>query len=213
MLRGVPPSAYHVRPYEPRDRERVYRICLETGDTGKDATKRYKDAHVLGHVYAGPYVDLSPELAFVLDDGNSVDGYVLGALDSRAFEQLLEERWWPALRARYPMPASPRETWSADEHVVSIFHHPHVAQEEFVRTHPSHLHIDLLPQAQGAGNGRRLMTALLDALASRGSPGVHLGVGRQNENAVGFYRHVGFTVLRDFPGWLLMGMDLRGRRS
>ena len=60
---------------------------------------------------------------------------------------------------------------------------------------PSHLHIDLLPAFQGAGNGRRLIQAVLDSLAAAGSRGVHLGVSARNERAMGFYRAVGFTEL------------------
>ena len=45
-----------------------------------------------------------------------------------------------------------------------------------VARYPSHLHIDLLPRAQGQGHGRLLIESLLDLLRAEGSGGVHLGV-------------------------------------
>ncbi len=71
--------------------------------------------------------------------------------------------------------------------------------------YPSHLHIDLLPPAQGRGHGRAMIEAVLDSLAAAGSPGVHLGVGATNVRAIGFYEHLGFERLRTLPDALLMG--------
>ncbi|WP_027482276.1 GNAT family N-acetyltransferase [Deinococcus pimensis] len=197
------------------DRRALYRVCLETGDSGQDATPLYQDPDLLGHIYAGPYAALAPEFAFVLEDAEGVAGYVIGALDTREFEARLEREWWPALRARYPMTdalrGKPREERTPDERLVALLHSPGRAEDEVVAAYPSHLHIDLLPRAQGGGNGRRLMTTLLRALRDAGSPGVHLGVGARNTNAIGFYRHYGFKVLREHPWGLTMGHDLRGR--
>ena len=45
-------------------------------------------------------------------------GYVLAAADSRAFEAALEQRWWPALRERYPLDADGRT--EADQATVAL---------------------------------------------------------------------------------------------
>ena len=52
-----------VRPYHPADLDALYRVCLETGDAGRDATALYDDPTLLGHVYAAPYALFEPELA------------------------------------------------------------------------------------------------------------------------------------------------------
>ena len=77
-----------------------------------------------------------------------------------------------------------------------------------VAAYPSHLHVDLLPAAQGGGDGRRLLETLFDALRAAGSTGVHLGVARDNARAVGFYRHLGFTELDGDDGGLTLGLRL-----
>lgn len=61
--------------------------------------------------------------------------------------------------------------------------------------YPSHLHIDLLPRAQGKGNGRALMTTLLTLLRSRGSTGVHLEMAPTNVGARTFYEKLGFAAV------------------
>ena len=87
-----------IRPYQPGDLEDLYGIALATGEAGADATALYRNTRLVGDVFAAPYAVLYPATAFVLEDEAGVAGYVLGALDTRAFEAACEERWWPHLR-------------------------------------------------------------------------------------------------------------------
>jgi ribosomal protein S18 acetylase RimI-like enzyme len=78
---------------------------------------------------------------------------------------------------------------------------PHV-----VADHPAHLHIDILPDYQGAGYGRGLMTEFLRALGRAGVPRVHLGVDVRNTRARAFYDRLGFYEIPvDKPGVTFMG--------
>lgn len=192
-----------VRAYRAEDRDVLYEICLKTGPGGEEA---FADRRLLGEIFVGPYVDLEPELAFVVDDAAGVAGYVLGTRDTKAFERRCETDRWPALREAYPSGTFPDGT--ADARYVRLIHHPHSALEDVVATYPSHLHIDLLPRTQGKGLGRALIERLLEALRAAGSPGVHLGVGAENANAIGFYKHLGFRTLRETPGGRTMGLTL-----
>ncbi|MGH3735108.1 MAG: GNAT family N-acetyltransferase [Micromonosporaceae bacterium] len=192
-----------IRAYRPEDREALYAICLATGDSGGDASDLYTDPDLLGHVYVGPYLALEPSLAWVVDDGTPA-GYVLGALDTADFEARAERDWWPGLRRRYSGAAPP----GPDGRLVGLIHRPHRTPVAITGGYPSHLHIDLLPRAQGGGNGRRLMEILLAALRERGSHGVHLGVGRRNVRAIRFYRRLGFTEIEASPDALLLGLRL-----
>lgn len=200
---------FSIRQARPSDEDALYQICLETGDSGKDATALYQDPKVIGHVYAAPYLHYQPDLAFVLEDEQGVCGYVIGALDSAAFAETLEREWWPALREHYPPPAAPAGQRTPDEIMANLIHHPQQPWTQILGEYPSHLHIDLLPHAQGGGNGKKLMFTLFDALRAAGSPGVHLGVGGRNTNAQAFYKHIGFTELsRDEKGNATLGWKL-----
>jgi len=180
-----------IRPYRRGDDAALMQVCVETGAAGKDASGLLTEPDLLSHVFLLPYLALEPELASVVavDDEPPV-GYVLGALDSRAFEAATEDRFWPVLRDRYPLDAFGAD--SLDALLVHLLHHPIRASDELVAEYPSHLHIDLLPPVQRGGYGRRLIERLLGQLSERGSTGVHLGTSEKNTNAIAFYRHIGF---------------------
>jgi ribosomal protein S18 acetylase RimI-like enzyme len=195
-----------IRPVEPADLEALYEVGLRTGDAGEDATALFDDRRLLGEVYVGPYVMLVGGFGFtVLDDDGLLAGYVLAALDTRAFEREAEERWWPPLRERYPVPTVDPST--ADEEMIALIHRPELASDEVVAEYPAHLHLDLLPHVQGKGVGRMMMDRLFAELKSRGVLGVHLGADPRNKRAIGFYEHLGFTHLDDEDD-VVMGIRL-----
>ena len=182
-----------LRSYALPDLPALYRVCLLTGDAGNDASAMYADPDLLGHVYLGPYLALEPSLAVVLADEAGVAGYAVGTADTTAFEARAEREWWPLVRERYPAPDG--EPATADQRLARLLWHRPTASEDLLGRYPAHLHIDLLPQVQGTGAGRRTMERLLELLAATGAPGVHLGVDPRNVRARGFYAHLGFQEL------------------
>jgi ribosomal protein S18 acetylase RimI-like enzyme len=199
-----------IRSYRASDLDDLYRVCLLTGDSGADASSQFEDPRILGHVFAGPYGLFEPSLAFVAEDELGVGGYIIGALDSRAFEEKLDADWWPALRSRYPAPPSdvPADQWTPDQRVAGFIHTPFTAPDGVAEDYPSHLHINLVPRLQSQGLGRQLIDTMLRELRERGSPGVHFFVSPANQRAADFYRHLGFTVISD-DGPVIFAMDLR----
>ena len=185
-----------IRPYRAEDLDDLYHIALATGDSGADASDLYDDPMLVGHVYAAPYAVMSPDTAFVVEDAEGVCGYIVGALDTRAFEAMAEAEWWPALRPQYAdPPIDSRDDWSRDELMSYLIHHPFPAPRRVVADFPSHLHINLLPRLQGRDFGRRLIDTWMERMRDLGSPGVHLGVGPANLRGVRFYRAYGFEEL------------------
>ena len=205
----IPAPGFRVRPFRPGDLAALYRICLETGDNGEDAAQLYSDPNLLGERYAAPYAVREPELTFVLEDDAGVCGYVLGAFDTKMFDGWLERRWFPPLRERYSRPTGDPKIWTRDERLINEFYEDRLDNDDPLGEYPSHLHIDLLPHAQGRGNGRALMETFLAALTERGSPGVHLGTSPQNRRAERFYLKMGFQELKRLePYHLTMGKRL-----
>jgi ribosomal protein S18 acetylase RimI-like enzyme len=198
-------SAPTIRRYEPADLDALYDICLRTGAAGQDATELVADHRVLGELFVAPYALLEPEHAFVLDDGAGAQGYVVGALDTRAFEVRLDVEWWPPLLERYPGPTG---QGVLDDLFIGLIGHLPPAADDVVARFPSHLHIDLLPPYQSGGWGRRMMATLLDALRADGSIGVHLGVAEANVRAISFYEHLGFEALHADGVTRTMGLPL-----
>src|SRR3546814_17056007 len=108
-----------IRGYRPDDRDALYAVVLATGHEGGDAAALYRDPRLLGHVYAGPYAALHPELVLVAEDAGGVAGYVLGPADTRAFEDRQEAEGLPALRVAYPAPAAKSEERRGGDEGVS----------------------------------------------------------------------------------------------
>jgi len=171
----------------------------------------------LGRIFVGPYLAFEPEFSLILEDQQGVCGYALGALDSRAFYARYAAEWRPELCARFPAPQGDGTQWTRVQQVHDCYHHPDYFCPEPYADYPSHLHIDLLPRAQGRGYGRRMLEQLMDQLRRRGSPGVHLGVSMANTPAFGFYQHLGFRELCrvEKDGCIYMGKSLcaEGRTS
>lgn len=196
-----------VRRYRPADLPALYEVCLRTGWHGGDAAGHCRDARLLGDIFAGPYAALEPELIFVAEDGLGVAGHVLATADTAGFALRTEAHWWPAARRRHPLPDPDDERPAA--WMVRALHQGVLADMPFLAGYPAHLHIGLLPRAQRRGLGVALIERCVDALRSRGVPGVHLGVSALNPRAIGFYEHLGFETLESHAWGRWMGLGLR----
>jgi len=74
-----------INPYTQENHDIVYDICVKTADNGDDASHLHEDPKLIGHYFAGPYINLEPDSAFILNDENGPCGYIIGALDSASF--------------------------------------------------------------------------------------------------------------------------------
>lgn len=196
---------FTVRPYHPTDLSVLYRICLLTGDNGTDASHLYSDPDLLGHYYVAPYAVYEPDLCFVLTRYGMPCGYILGTRDSAAFYARCEQDWLPRLRERYPMPDD--DDTSPDARMIRTIYKKYETEEDLI-DYPAHLHIDLLPIAQGQGLGHTLMRTFLARLREFEVPAVHLWVSKKNPRAVRFYERAGFQRVIESETAIMFGMRL-----
>lgn len=176
-----------IRPATPDDYGQIARICLLTGATGRDATGVFGDDAVLADVYATPYLHGPGGFALVWDVDGEARGYVVGTSDTRAFQEWFVAEWWPRVAPSH------QERTVGDGWLLAEAVDPTRMLIEEIDTYPAHLHIDLLPDQQGQGAGRALITACIELLRERGVPGVHLVAETANAGAQAFYPRVGFT--------------------
>ena len=178
-----------IRLYRPADRADVYNVCVRTAAAGGDATGIYSSDDLMPDVFAGPYLAFQPDLAFVVDVGDRVAGYVIVAADTRAFVERVRQEWVPTFASKYPEPSP------TDAPIVAMGVDPERMLVPEVDEYPAHLHIDLLPELQGQGCGRALIDTLRAELARRGIPGLHLTMDPANLPARAFYDRLGFVEL------------------
>ena len=159
------------------------------------------------------YVHLSPTTCFALDDGTGrVVGYCIGCADIPSFcasyGDYVRDVLDPSDEIDRPASLTAREPWLlADGRINGVC----LAQQAYspdlllldgcagrlARGLRATMHIDLLPEWQGKGWGKKLIGKLVDAV--RTSPeqqgrGIWLGVAGDNTKVVPFYERMGFRV-------------------
>jgi ribosomal protein S18 acetylase RimI-like enzyme len=179
-----------IRPATLDDLTDLYFVALKTGNSGSDATSLFRNDQMLGEVFVGPYVTHASETSNLLSESGKTIGYGLCVLDTDLFQKLMKH-WWPQLQIKY----ADLKQFSKDEWLIREIFSPTPSPSEVLKDFPSHGHIDLLPQVQGKGWGRKLMTHMENQLKDLGSPGFHLRVSAYNERGLKFYAALGYTEL------------------
>jgi GNAT superfamily N-acetyltransferase len=202
-----------IRAARPDDLNALYSVSLATGLEGGDASHLYNDPDMMGHIYVAPYAVLEPDLALVVQDSMGVAGFAVGVLDTLLWEDRLETEWWPQLRIRYPDPPDAlRASWSPDDRRASMIHHPSRTPSQVSSRYPAHLHLNLLPRAQGAGLGIKLFSKWQSFAAARGVEAIHIGANRANKRAIRFWTRNSFVDLEYIsptaPRTIWMGQSL-----
>ena len=196
----------HIRPFRAGDEDAVAQVCLKTADAGADATGIFEDDAIWAEIFVLPYVHRHPDLALVVEtDDGRVAGYIVSAPDTNEFEDWFHDEWWPEHGARWPEPEAEH---SRQDGTLIYAYSRHGGSEPYGNEYPAHLHIDLLPELQGQGWGRRLIETLVGALRARGVRGLHLVASSDNAGAIAFYPRVGFTAIPSHAGVQAFGMDL-----
>jgi GNAT superfamily N-acetyltransferase len=183
----------------------MYEVCVRTADVGRDATGILRDDRLWGDIFAAPYVERHPDLAWVVEsaDGRAI-GYIVATPDTDAFEAWFRDKWWPSVADRYPLSGESEPT--REDGMIGYASRRAPGRDERAAEYPAHLHIDLLPETQGQGLGRRLIETLSDELRRRGVPGLHLGMNPANAAAGAFYERLGMHLLDTGPDATVYGV-------
>ncbi len=195
----------YIRQAHLADLPHIYHICLKTGLSGLDATAAVSDKYIIGQYFAAPYLHHEIDLCFVVTNGLIPLGYILSAAQTTVFNDWMNKKWLPEIRNHYPLTLKPKSAF--EKFMIDVIHRD-CSFQPFLKKYPSHLHIDLLPAAQGKGFGRKLVHELKEKLKLKGSEGLHLSVGEKNTNAIKFYNRIGFSNLLNKSGAVFMVMEL-----
>ncbi|WP_299346965.1 GNAT family N-acetyltransferase [uncultured Maritalea sp.] len=203
---GQTPSSrtLHMRSATLEDEAGIARACLMTANSGTDASALYSRPDLPALIWATPYLHHSPRHCFVVEHDQEVVGFIVSTPNTRHFENWARAHWWPEVERKL-FAFKPRT--AQDKNALAIIKAMRQPAPDYADSYPAHLHINLLPQVQGTGIGRKLMTAALETLKTAGAPSVHLGVALQNTKAIGFYKALGFKEIEQ-SGALILGKDL-----
>ena len=209
-----PDSKIEVRRFAANDMSSVAKICFDTGYMGESAECYWSHRDSFTHVWLSQYFQLEPESIFVAVKNRAVVGYLSGCVDSAGFPSILPLRRRKALQhGLFLRPGSApyfyRLIWDAFTGARNRSSSEMPAPD--LGRWPSHLHINLLPEARGCGVGEKLIAAWIQHLQFRGSSGCHLATIVENVRAVRFFEEQGFR--REGGQSLVNGLrDDSGRR-
>lgn len=197
-----------IRKAEASDLDSIGTICLKTGFYGKDASHLFNQPEMIGEYCALPYYSFNRDFCLVLEKDKVVAGYCIGTPNSNSFFEWMENSWLPEMRTKYPKNTSTKSL--QEQQILDAIHGNAIPEPApWHSTYPAHLHINLLPPAQGSGWGKKLIHAMWRLLATAGAPGVYLSIWKQNAGADGFYRAIGFQELAETENGRLFCKDLK----
>ncbi|MBQ8210260.1 MAG: GNAT family N-acetyltransferase [Clostridia bacterium] len=170
----------NIRPYCNDDCENVRYVCLNA-DGPCRMSKRGKN--FILNVYCNYFIEKEAGNCFVAADENGkAIGYILCAENFDRFYESYVNEYVTRLK-KYEF-----------SHRRSAFRSIE-SQQKYKEDYPAHLHIDILPEYQHMGLGRKLMDALCNHLRDKGVKGIVLTVWKGNDNARRFYEKYGFTLI------------------
>lgn len=179
---------------EVRDIPAVERICLLTASANlrKDAVARENTLLLYNRYYTRACLD---DCFVTVNEADEAVGYILCASDYKTYCESFRKNECKDIRKLRFLRG------------VHAHFEPRL-QKKYAKQYPAHLHIDLLPEAQGQGMGTALMDALKAHLRAQNVQGVFLCVGKDNKKALRFYKKQDFQVLNIVGGAVLMGYTL-----
>ncbi|HVM63055.1 MAG TPA: GNAT family N-acetyltransferase [Verrucomicrobiae bacterium] len=194
-------SELRIRPYEPRDRAALRKICCDTADAGQPVERFFPDREVIADLLMNYYTQFEPQSTWVVDKGDGVVGYLTGCLDTKRFMRVMTWRIGPWLfvkalfRGTFFRPQTLRlfrvniGLWLTASHAVGPSLHEY----------PAHLHINLMDGFRGHGLGRDLVKTFCDYAVQAGARGVHARVSADNPRACHFFEQAGFIEIHREP--------------
>ena len=140
---------------------------------GRPIDPIYRDRDAFADFFTRYYTDLEPENALVALDGETVVGYLLGALD---YNRCDRRRWWLLLSRTAPKVALRILTFRYNKPSLKflawfLFR----AARETPKSIPdaAHFHVNLLEKYRTGVPGRRLIFQFVNRLAQLGHNGVY----------------------------------------
>ncbi len=183
-----------IRPYKEKDKDNVRFVCLNSEGPCKSSKRGINFSLA---VYCDYYIENEPDNCFVAaDDNDKAIGYVISSESFDDFRKIYIKNYYTRIKKwEY------RRRKSALKAIES--------HEKYKEDYPAHLHIDILPEYQHIGLGKKLLDALCDNLRKKEVKGVMFTVWNKNYNAIKFYEKYGFSLIETKETTLVYGLKLK----
>lgn len=169
---------YRIRKYKPSDKERLRYICKET--TGEENKKNPLLLDSIAIIFNDYFTENEPDNIFVAVNNEDIPvGYVICSTDIELFRKKMLSEYKNRVKNTY--------SGSLFMHYASI-----IAVMITKKQYRTHLHIDILPEAQRQGLGTKLIDALCLHLKEKGVKNVSVLTISKKSMGYKFYTKYGF---------------------
>lgn len=194
-----------VRKYMPEDKNAVEEICYNCGYMGESPEFYWKHKVSFKEIWTTYYLNKEPGSCFVAVINNKVVGYLTGCLETSKAPDSDDIMKKAILKYKlFLKPGTAGFLFRGMFDSIIIRGNKKASGDFIDERWPSHLHINLLPEARGKGLAEELIRQWFELLKNKKSKGCHLGTIYENECAVHFFEKTGFHRYGDTP--LLPGM-------
>lgn len=198
-MKPPPSDGTIIRPYEPKDRPAVERICVETGLAGR-LKEFFCDEEMFVKIWLGPYLDIRPDWCWVSEKEGRITGYVVCCFDDhfnrRSLPYLLPLGFklaWRWMTGRYRS-HKPTGTFIKWLFLKAWRESPKVPKPS------AHFHFNTDRDSEKGYAGFFLGRKFVDESRERGRPQWHAVVFAEGQRkTLKFYRRMGFSIFDSRP--------------
>ena len=186
-----------IRKYEPKDRDAVRQIALDTFDAGEPVSKILTFDPPVADFITRYYTDFEPESAWVAESAGQVVGYVMGSVNEKRYNSVMNWKIQPSMMWTVISQALlfRREAWMLVRTALGGLRALFMPHDNKLNDYPAHFHINVKSGFRGAHVGRRLIEVFEQHVRDSKLPGVHARVRGDNGSGRKFFETVGFNVL------------------
>lgn len=182
------PTSVVIRNAKYRDREAIIEICYET----RSVEVAIEDKSLFAYRWALDYLEQSPDVCYVAELEGQVVGYLVATPNTELHNQCFLRKWGSGQNGPVEQQHPLRQMLTTPDDFGPLW-------RQDLAKYPAHLHMNLTAKCQGQGVGASMVKALEAKLVSQGIPGIHLGVGIENDRAVRFYQRQGYQLMASSP--------------
>lgn len=187
---------YTIRKYKSEDKEQLRFICKET--TWEDNKKDENKLESIPIIFNDYFTEYEPDNIFVaVNEEDKPVGYVISSSNFSLFKDKMLHDIKHRVKMVYP--AS-----------LAMFFASFIAVAVTNKKYRTHLHIDLLPEAQRQGLGTKLIDTLCVHLKENGIKNVSVLTISTDSAGYKFYKKYGFRTIQRFtPTRISMTYDIK----
>lgn len=172
---------YRIRKYTPSDKEKLRFICKETTDEANKKNNALLESIAI--IFNDYFTKYEPENIFVAVNDNDIPvGYVICSSSIELFRKKMLSEY-------------AKQVWKIHPSSLPLLFATVIAVYITKKEYRTHLHIDLLPEAQRKGLGTKLIDALCTHLKSEGIKNVSVMTVSKKSMGYKFYCKYGFRII------------------